>query len=326
MSTLAGTANFGIDSYVPEEYKQYAQMGIGSVNILAGIISTLQNFFRYAELMESHRSCGISWAKLQRDISVEVALDPLRRKHAYDFLKVCRAEYDRLMEQSPSIPADIIDMFKKQFKKDQDFKRPDICNGIEHCVIYEATKEDKVADIIATAGNKFFKSSRNIKLPNINNDVKSNINRQIEKPTVLKTYDKHQTLNELSELNNMKSVSAFLNKDKKKNINLEMTPLKQNDVILDIIENKNNDVNNDNVIKNKNNDIDIENNNDDINIENNINDDENNNDEINNDENNNDEINNDENNNDEINNDENNNDENNNDENNNDEINNVNNV
>ena len=36
-------------------------MGIvGGVNIFAGILSTLQNFLRYAELMESHRSISVS--------------------------------------------------------------------------------------------------------------------------------------------------------------------------------------------------------------------------------------------------------------------------
>ncbi len=43
MSTLTGTANFAMDSFVPEEYKT-AMAGVGGVNILAGIISTLQNF------------------------------------------------------------------------------------------------------------------------------------------------------------------------------------------------------------------------------------------------------------------------------------------
>ena len=55
MSTLTGTANFAMDSFVPEEHKQIAMAGFGSVNIFAGILSTLQNFLRYAELMESHR-------------------------------------------------------------------------------------------------------------------------------------------------------------------------------------------------------------------------------------------------------------------------------
>lgn len=48
LSTLTGTANFGIDS-LPDEYKKGAQLTIGSINIFAGILSTLQNFLRYAD-------------------------------------------------------------------------------------------------------------------------------------------------------------------------------------------------------------------------------------------------------------------------------------
>ena len=49
LSTLTGTANFAMDSFVPEENKQIAMACVGSVNIFAGILSTLQNFLRYAE-------------------------------------------------------------------------------------------------------------------------------------------------------------------------------------------------------------------------------------------------------------------------------------
>ena len=44
--------------------------------------------------MESHRLSEVHWSKFSRNISVELALDPRRRKHATDFLKVCRADYD----------------------------------------------------------------------------------------------------------------------------------------------------------------------------------------------------------------------------------------
>ena len=53
MSTLTGQANFAMDSFVPEEHKKTAMAAVGGVNIFAGILSTLQNFLRYAELMES---------------------------------------------------------------------------------------------------------------------------------------------------------------------------------------------------------------------------------------------------------------------------------
>ena len=49
LSTLTGTANFAMDSFVPEEHKKTAMAAVGGVNIFAGILSTLQNFLRCAE-------------------------------------------------------------------------------------------------------------------------------------------------------------------------------------------------------------------------------------------------------------------------------------
>ena len=84
----------------------------------------------YAELKESHRLCEIQWSKYGRNIAVELALDPKRRKPANDILKVSRAEYDRLIEQSPPIDDPILKQFKKNFK-DIDIRKPDICNGLD---------------------------------------------------------------------------------------------------------------------------------------------------------------------------------------------------
>jgi len=164
MSTLTGTANFAMDSFVPDEYKKVAMAGVGGVNILAGIISTLQNFLRYAELMESHRSSGVSWSKLSRDISVELALDPPRRKPARDFLNICRAEYDRLIEQSPMIDDSILSQFHSNFS-DSDINKPEMCNGLDKCEIYKASEEEKVASIMNNAASKFssFKSNNDNK-------------------------------------------------------------------------------------------------------------------------------------------------------------------
>ena len=153
MSTLTGTANFAMDSFVPVEHKKTAMAAVGGVNILAGIISTLQNFLRYAELMESHRASGISWSKLNRDICIELALDPPRRKPARDFLNICRAEYDRLIEQSPMIDDSIIAQFHHKFPK-IDINKPEMCNGLDKCEIYQPSKEEKAAEMLASVTTK----------------------------------------------------------------------------------------------------------------------------------------------------------------------------
>ena len=193
LSTLTGTANFAMDSFVPEENKQIAMACVGSVNIFAGILSTLQNFLRYAELTESHRLAEVSWSKFGRDISIELALDPVRRKPALDFLKVCRAEYDRLIEQSPTIDDKIIASFKYNFK-DAKIRKPDICNGLTKCKIYEPSKEEKVANIMATATQK--------------------LSNKWKKPPPTNTFsrEKDENMKELQSLCSMSRVSMFKEK------------------------------------------------------------------------------------------------------------------
>ena len=158
LSTLTGTANFAMDSFVPEENKKVAMATVGAVNIFAGILSTLQNFLRYAELMESHRLSEVQWSKFGRNIAVELALDPKRRKPANDFLKVCRAEYDRLIEQSPAIDDPIIKNFKREFKK-IDIHKPDMCNGLKKCKVFVPSEEDKKINMIAEVGSKLIEES-----------------------------------------------------------------------------------------------------------------------------------------------------------------------
>lgn len=148
LSTLTGVANAGLTSYVPEDSQKMGQAIIGGVNIFAGILGTLQNFLKVAEQMESHRSASVSWSKLNRAISIELALDPKRRQVCHDFLKITRAEYDRLIEQSPLVADEIINAFKSKFKS-YDVAKPAICNGLDKCIIFnreDATQENKQKD------------------------------------------------------------------------------------------------------------------------------------------------------------------------------------
>jgi len=149
LSTLTGAANVGMDSYIDKENKSMAQGIVGGVNIFAGILSTLQTFLKVCENMENHRSAGVSWSKLGRNISIELAIDPNRRQNCHDFLNICRAEYDRLIEQSPLITDDIINIFKKRFKS-YEVSKPAITNGLDKCVIYkkENISSEKDLEII----------------------------------------------------------------------------------------------------------------------------------------------------------------------------------
>eukprot|EP01043_Picozoa_sp_COSAG02_P030205 COSAG02_NODE_1918_length_10386_cov_16.728492_5_plen_98_part_00 len=55
-----------------------------------------------------------------------------------DFLKVSRAEYDRLLESSPGIDQDIIALFNKKFNTSYpNVSKPIICNGLQEVKVYQ---------------------------------------------------------------------------------------------------------------------------------------------------------------------------------------------
>lgn len=152
LSTLTGTANFGIDSIVGSDpvHKKYASFAIGSVSLIAGILGTLSNFLRFAQYQESHRVSSVAWGKFQRLIAVELALHPNDRADCMDFLKICRAELDRLIEQSPAIPTGIIASFEKKFGKIESIQKPEICGDIDHTSVFKDT-EGRLRQVAADA-------------------------------------------------------------------------------------------------------------------------------------------------------------------------------
>ncbi len=144
LSTLTGTANFATDSYVPENLQHGFSAGVGTLNIACGILGTLLAFLKYAEIYEGHRISALAWSKLSRTIEIELSLADKKRKPCRDFLKICRAEYDNLLESSPNIDLDIITFFNKKFEgKYKRVRRPIICNGLKEIKAYKLEVDEE---------------------------------------------------------------------------------------------------------------------------------------------------------------------------------------
>ena len=88
-----------MDTFVPEEHKKTAMAAVGFCEYFWVFCRHFKTFYAI-ELMESNRACEVLWSKFGRNIEVELALEPGRRKPAEDFMNICRAEYDGLIEQS----------------------------------------------------------------------------------------------------------------------------------------------------------------------------------------------------------------------------------
>ena len=125
LSTITGTANFAQASF-PDSAKAIAPAIIGSLNLAAGLITTIAQFLRVSELLEGHRVASVAYGKFSRNITVELSLPVEERtRGGTEFLNNCRSELDKLIEQSPNIPIKILKKFEKKFK-DKEFMRPDI--------------------------------------------------------------------------------------------------------------------------------------------------------------------------------------------------------
>lgn len=139
LSTLTGTASVGLSSIVGDDLtaQKYAQLCIGGVSIITGILSTLGNYLRFAQLQEGNRVAAQSWGKFNRLISAELALHPDRRSDCQEFLKLCRTELDRLIEAAPELHSTAIREFNSRFGKINTFKMPDEADRLQSTQIFE---------------------------------------------------------------------------------------------------------------------------------------------------------------------------------------------
>jgi hypothetical protein len=187
ISTLTGTANFAQDR-VPYEYQSYFVMLVGGFNILAGIITTIQQFLKITQLNEAHRVANIAWDKFYRNIKVELAKHPDERLNVSQMLKTCKEEFDRLMETSPIIPDDIINMFDYAFKeKDMNYLTLSNNNNSEYKVKPQIIKPEICNSLVSTelSRNPWFtdenKNKRMHMIANkekINNEIVTNFKQR----------------------------------------------------------------------------------------------------------------------------------------------------
>jgi hypothetical protein len=234
MSTLTGTANFAQDKF-PPEYKSFAQMGIGAVNIFAGILTTVAQFLKIGELNEAHRVSAIAWDKFYRNIKVELAKAPEERMHVNQMLKMCKEEFDRLMETSPTINDVTIELFKQTFtsnkntsqlsdKKQQlylnfaQINKPEICDELTSTesfrykppeidesvpkinpALNEAAKKKKINDAFEAEVRSFINNFKDVhKRTPTSNEIVDNLQDKISTEMLIRIIQRLETLNEIN--------------------------------------------------------------------------------------------------------------------------------
>lgn len=128
LSTLVGFLS-GTSSSIFSDATM-GSIGIGSVSLFTGVLSTIGTFFSFAKKAEGHRIASIQYSKISRFLSIELTLPRSERMSAGDLLKMTKDNIERQIETSPPIPDTIISEFKSKFKDMKDIAVPDVANGI----------------------------------------------------------------------------------------------------------------------------------------------------------------------------------------------------
>jgi len=194
VSTITGTANFAQETF-PPTVQPYVPSAIGGLNLITAIATTIMQFLKINELMEGHRVASVQYGKVSRTIRLELTL-PLseRTQNGTNMIENMRAEYDRLIEQSPNVPKYIIDSFEKEFPDDNAFFKPEIMH-IQPITPFKAIAENtimtKLKDAVGGTAKRELKKELD--------DIRGNV--QTAKKTIKADIEsKQQRINEISDL------------------------------------------------------------------------------------------------------------------------------
>ena len=109
------------------------------LNVIGGILTSISKFSQSSSLSENHSVMCIQYSKFYRNIDMELSLDARDRSCVMEFVKKCREEYDRLLDEAPDIPAISIAAFNLEFPVRDN--KPDVCNGLSIIVSDETASQ-----------------------------------------------------------------------------------------------------------------------------------------------------------------------------------------
>ncbi len=201
VSTITGTANFAQETF-PPTVQPFVPSAIGGLNLITAIATTIMQFLKINELMEGHRVASVQYGKISRTIRLELTL-PLseRTLNGTVMIENMRAEYDRLIEQSPNVPKKMIDSFEREFPDDNAFFKPEIMH-IQPIIPFKAIAENtiitKLKDAVGGAAKRELKKELE--------DIRGNIHTA--KKTIKSDIEgKQQRVNEIADLKDKGLVS-----------------------------------------------------------------------------------------------------------------------
>lgn len=167
----------------------------------------MNQYVKSQQMMEAHRSAGLAYGKMYRNITNELSLRRDQRSNVFEFLKIIRSEQDRLESTSPAILPRVITKFNKVFAERQ-IEKPEIAGDLDETQVNTDAKEtrlskEKKKDVSRTRRSpvmdttlKYVNSAANVLFPTRRAEVVKEDEELFKKSVGSKIYDEEKKAEE----------------------------------------------------------------------------------------------------------------------------------
>jgi hypothetical protein len=108
LSTIVGTSVFAT---LGETAYWWAKFGVALASVLVAVLGAIQTFLKPAERSERHKMAGMRYGGFKREIEETLAFPPSNPEDLQKFVTDIRLRWDKLVEESPTIPKSIWDHY-----------------------------------------------------------------------------------------------------------------------------------------------------------------------------------------------------------------------
>ncbi len=120
---------------------------VSAFSILSAVLTSFEQFDRPMDRSGEHQQAAENFAVFFRGTSLELSLNPEDRRSFMDYMQLAKADYERLLTTSPTLPDDVIEEYAEKFKNRRyqpEIVAADIGTSIE-LKTYKQKNDDKMS-------------------------------------------------------------------------------------------------------------------------------------------------------------------------------------
>lgn len=158
ISTITSSLNFTMVGYENSKSDVISigfPLSMGLLSMITAVLSASLKTFKTTEMATEHFTMYKHFNSLFRNITLDLSLPAIHRKEPQETCNVYRYDFDRLINESPTIPNQIVKKFNKEFPFVQN--KPEITNDFGKIIIHGRDKTLACAETMFRKIRYFYK-------------------------------------------------------------------------------------------------------------------------------------------------------------------------